>query len=427
MSLAKQESSSSHTPETQPENAHTISNNQMNQMINVLQQIAQTQQELFQTRFTHPNANNVFSPSTSPPSAPISSSSAASSPSDLLQHGVSVQSSCLPSKVKISPPSNYTGNRTVNVETWLFEMSQYLDTNNVTNSTQRISVASSYFKESALQWWVNQCRSSSPPLNNWSWPQFISAVRERFQPLAASRTARAQLRNLRQSNMSVAEYSNKFYQLVQLITDMSEVDQTELFIYGLRNHLSREVDMKEPRTLQEAMTTAQKVETLLDNRRSHFSANESRGPPHISRRPNYRPLFSTTSNSSSFSNSSNSSSSSPMELGNVQTIPTSQDDSLDSQNDQHEVTDEQEEEYQRYLQEGDNYEPDYEKWQEIENDIQQLQAIQQKYRKPSAISPEEFNRCMELRLCLKCKKPGHISRHCKFQSSTTSSTQRHFQ
>src|ERR1700692_4559623 len=83
-----------------------------------------------------------------------------------------------------------------------------LDYFKLKHDSQRVAVASSYLKESAFSWWENLCRQSHPATRNWM--AFTIALRERFQPLAASRTARAQLHNLRQDSMSVAEYSNKF-------------------------------------------------------------------------------------------------------------------------------------------------------------------------------------------------------------------------
>jgi hypothetical protein len=414
-------------------NSNVVSNNQMNQMLSMMQQMMHAQQQVFQTlqaKMAPPN--NTFVSSPSPTSVPLSASAAAPS-TNTQQHTSSTPLFSISSKVKISPPSHYTGNRNVNVETWLFEMNQYLDTTNVTNSSQRISVASSYFKESALQWWVNQCHNSFSPISSWTWQQFITAVRDRFQPLAASRTARAQLRNLRQTNMSVSDYSHKFLQIVQLITDMSEVDQTELFIYGLRNHLSREVDMKEPRTLQEAMTIAQKVETLLDNHRSHFSSNEPRSFSQFSRRPAFRPLFSTASNRSVSTNvyGSGASSSTPMELSNMQATPFTSDSSCVDQEAEPDTTSEKEDEYQRYLQEGDNYEPDYDTWQDSDEQLQVMHT-KQRMTKPSHLNQEEFNRCMESRLCFICKKQGHPARFCPLKSQTSSaasssSKTRHFQ
>jgi hypothetical protein len=428
--------SSSNSPVPVPvvsANSNVITNNQMNQMLSMMQQMMQAQQQVFQAlQAKMIPSNNPFVPSPSPTSVPLSASVVASSP-NIHQHTSSAPLLPISSKVKISPPSHYTGNRNVNVETWLFEMNQYLDITSVTKSSQRISVASSYFKESALQWWVNQCHHAFSPIDSWTWQQFTTAVRDRFQPLAASRTARAQLRNLRQANMSVSDYSHKFLQIVQLITDMSEVDQTELFIYGLRNHLSREVDMKEPRTLQEAMTMAQKVETLLDNHRSHFSPNEPRSFSQFSRRPAFRPLFSTASNRSVSSNTygSGTSSSTPMEINNVQATPFTSDSSCVDQEAEPDTTSEKDDEYQRYLQEGDNYEPDYDIWQDSEEQLQ-VMHMQQRMMKPAHLSQEEFNRCMESRLCFKCKKQGHPARLCPLRPQTSSAASssnksRHFQ
>ena len=60
----------------------------------------------------------------------------------------------------------------------------------------------SYFRELASQWWINrsEVRRDAPTLLI----AFKAAVRERFQPVAASRTARAELRSLRQGSGSVA-------------------------------------------------------------------------------------------------------------------------------------------------------------------------------------------------------------------------------
>jgi hypothetical protein len=194
-----------------------------------------------------------------------SSSSSASHPFS----SAPLHSGSLPTKVKISTPSNFTGNRAVNVDAWLFEMNQYLAVCAVSED-QRLAVASSYLKDSALQWWLGQNRLPEHERPR-TWLAFTTALRDRFQPLAASRIARAQLRAIRQGSMNVAEYSNKFYNLVNLITDMGEADQIENFTSGLRPVLAREVDLREPRTLQAAMTSAQKVELLLENRNSYLS------------------------------------------------------------------------------------------------------------------------------------------------------------
>ena len=325
----------------------------------------------------------------------------------------------LGAKVKISTPANFNGARQVNVALWLFEMDQYLTLCGVLDGSQRVAVASSYLKESAFSWWENLCRQSHPATRNWM--AFTIALRERFQPLAASRTARAQLHNLRQDSMSVAEYSNKFYSLIQLIPDMSEADQVENYIRGLRNKLAREVDLQDPKVLHAAMTIAQKMETILDNHRHYW-------------RPSHSTAASTTTSTYTSIPSSNynhpSTNSVAMELGNLNLNDSSTSHSTAAADS--EWSEEHEDEYTRYLNEGDNYEPRFDVWDGQEPDIdqeekiEQLQAMQQHNRNYSApIMPfEEFTRCMQNRLCLRCKKSGHIARNCPLPRHTpTSSSQ----
>src|SRR5881628_3445821 len=102
-------------------------------------------------------------------------------------------------------------------------MVQYLNACGVAED-QRVSVASSYLKSMALQWWFTQNQLSTAARPS-TWDAFATAVRLRFQPVAASRVARAQLDYLHQDKMSVSEYCSKFHSLVNLIPDMAEADQ----------------------------------------------------------------------------------------------------------------------------------------------------------------------------------------------------------
>jgi hypothetical protein len=304
--------------------------------------------------------------------------------------------------VKISPPSNFTGARVSNVETWIFEMDQYLTVCGV-NDERRVAVASSYLKESALLWWRTQAATVH------TWAVFRSALVTRFQPLAASRTARTQIQVLQQGSMSVSEYCSKFQNLVLIAADMGEPEQLHRFIFGLRPNLAQHVELREPATVHEAMTLATKIELLLRNQRSHdrhaYSSSE----------------YSTSTNSTSAPPATSTSTSSAMELGNLNSRET-------EENLKPVEEDVFQQEYQRYLEEGDEYEPNYEFWkvqdpaeQEEEGsreNLEQLQAMQQRLRKPGTgprapyLPPNEYERCMRNGLCLKCKQPGHIHRNC---------------
>jgi type II secretory pathway pseudopilin PulG len=262
---------SSSSGETQSSDS-PITVSQMNQMVGqMLQQVFHQQQETIQQQVhtAMETAMRQFQQQHQHPVPPVipSSTTAASTATNTssnpglvgASHAVMFPSP-LPPKVKISSPSSFTGALSTNVNSWLFEMDRYLTLCNVTSDDQRVAVASSYLKETASKWWENRCRLPNPPIQHWQ--SFSDAIRERFQPLAASRTARTQLHHLQQGNMSISDYCTKFYNLVQLISDMGEADQVHLFVSSLRSAISREVDMRDPKTLNEAMTLAQKVETL---------------------------------------------------------------------------------------------------------------------------------------------------------------------
>jgi hypothetical protein len=356
----------------------------------------------------------------------IMSSSSSSIPSapNLFPTSSPITSVNLGAKVKISTPANFTGARQVNVASWLFEMDQYLSLCDVVDDRYRVAVATSYLKESAFAWWESVCRQPNPPTH--SWLAFTIALKDRFQPLAASQTARAQLLNLRQESMSVADYSNKFYSLVQLIPDMSDADQVEKFVRGLRGGLVREVYIREPKTLHEAMTMAQKMETLSNDHR-HYS-NWRR--PYTSSATTTTSSTYTTIPSSSSSNSRPSSlpsyRSTAMDLSNLNLSDATSNSPESTLHSEPEWTTEQEDEYQRYVTEGEHFEPHYDVWDAREPEFapeekaEQLQAIQQRNKNYNApyMPREEFTRCMNEHLCLRCKKPGHIARNCPLPRTT---------
>ena len=189
---------------------------------------------------------------------------------------------------------------------------------------------------------------------------------------------------------------------------MSQADQVEWYVYGLRASISREVDLRDPKTLYEAMTNAQKVESLFDNRRTYQQSSQDY---RIS--PSSTGFSSNPSSSSAASSSSSSLSSAPMELGKVTTAVENND--YDTAQEQIEA--EPDSVYGQYLVEGDDFEPNYDLWDELEKEeeqVEHLQAMQQRYQRRTAphLSTAEFTRCMNERLCLRCKKPGHIARDC---------------
>lgn len=165
-------------------------------------------------------------------------------------------------------PGTFTGAAGANAEQWLLEMERYFQAADLSQSSGRVLFASTFLKESASAWfnslWTEADRELG--IQACSWVEFKERFRARFRPLAASRTARSILRNLKQK-YRVSSYSDAFLKQVQLIPDMSMADQVDSYINGLQGRIAEEVDRDDPQTLVEAMNLAQRAEIRQANRR----------------------------------------------------------------------------------------------------------------------------------------------------------------
>src|SRR6185369_4591593 len=67
--------------------------------------------------------------------------------------------SSISGNIKLAKPSLFTGVTKANVETWLFEVEQYLTAYGVRDESQKIAFATASFKGMGVQWWQNHCMS----------------------------------------------------------------------------------------------------------------------------------------------------------------------------------------------------------------------------------------------------------------------------
>jgi hypothetical protein len=109
----------------------------------------------------------------------------------------------------------------------------------------------------AAQWFVQLEKNHGMP----TWTEFERLVHQRFGP-PLRRNALEQLIQLRRDS-TVAEYQNKFLQLVNRCTNLSEKHQIDIFTAGLCNPLKTNVELEQPATLEEAMALARACEQRL--------------------------------------------------------------------------------------------------------------------------------------------------------------------
>lgn len=307
----------------------------------------------------------------------------------------------IPGSIKLAKPSLFTGTTKANVETWLFELEQYLMAYGVNNDSQRIAFAAASLKGLALQWWQNHCLLH--PGLGLTWEQFKEEVRRRFQPVEASRTARVNLRSLKQGSKSVSEYCSAFYEQLQLIHDMSEADKVENFMMGLNSSIYAEVDRRDPLTLQDAMTYAQRTEIrsrvrAVQRGTSYDSYKHNRFYSHSRANGHDRTTVSNHQGANTGSNST------PMELGRLR-LEDEEEDNEASELEWKEYLNELAQEESTELSGGDEEEFSANEGQE---NSPQINAITRKGQLPK----EEFLRLRKEGKCYHCKRTGHFKRQC---------------
>jgi Retrotransposon gag protein len=321
-------------------------------------------------------------------------------------------------RVSVKPlaPSSFSGQTGNNANQWLTEFERYFAvTGTELHSANCVLFASTYLKDAASVWYTSKypTMQDTPP----NWGCFREAFLERFRPFAAERIARAQLRELRHRS-NVTGYSDAFLKCIQHIPSMHVSDQIDAYIHGLQSHIAAEVDRLDPQSLSEAINAAQKEELRQGSKRGQRLPFYS---PHT--RSNIVPHASSASASSD---------SNRMDLSHLQqaNFPAGPDLSSSSTPNYPAAT----LSYPQFLNAIANTTvPDQEaihqqQYNEYVAATQRLAAMHQRpsaqyrnsksnsYRAPE-MPKEEYERCVKNRLCFRCKKSDHVSRHCPLLTS----------
>ena len=155
--------------------------------------------------------------------------------------------------VKPPKPKPYHGGP--NPDMWIFSLSVYFAAVGLVQDAQRVAYATALLRGAAMEWWRFKLLHQPPT----SWDDFSRALVSQFMPVAAERLARDRLIRLRQDG-SVQRYIADFRRLLLRVTDISNADATHRFIQGLRPNLAREVNIRDPDSLDTAMAIAQRAD-----------------------------------------------------------------------------------------------------------------------------------------------------------------------
>ncbi|CAI5485125.1 unnamed protein product [Closterium sp. Yama58-4] len=151
------------------------------------------------------------------------------------------------------------------VQSWVFTMNVFSDANYVESDAAKIRYAVSLLRGPAMDWWrviVTSPRAYEPPSQeegppgptvNWSsfcetaqystWDAWCAGLRARFEPIAASISARQKLRTWRQLG-SVQDYTSGFLALCEQVGYMHEAERVDRYVGGLKPDISHEIMLR---------------------------------------------------------------------------------------------------------------------------------------------------------------------------------------
>ena len=144
------------------------------------------------------------------------------------------------------------------------------------------------FRKKALIW----VRAKSEQLA--SWHDLCNQIKSVFAPVSEQQAARDRLGALRQLN-TVSNFAAEFRRLILLLPELPESEKIDKFIRKLKPSIAKEVYLRDPQTLDEALRIAERCDMISWRLRG---------------KPSNFPAFNNSNNSSSGSNDTV-----PMEIG----------------------------------------------------------------------------------------------------------------
>ncbi len=299
----------------------------------------------------------------------VSSTSLTSQPSQL-----SVESP-QPSRKQLTKPAlpeKFNGvDKTPTVSNWLFSMRLYLRVTQ-TEKDDHVAMASTFLSGTALDWWQGIERVEGESIYQWSWEEFTERCLKRFQATNDAQLAFQRLLRWKQTG-HITAYLSVFQSLIQQIplTLLTEQGRVFVLIEGLNSELQKSVRLMQPATVDEAINVAQRASATYHNP-SPFQQTFTR--------PNHRHFSTTTRSNSQFNRTTTGSRLAPLVVENVEEVHA------EGQSDSPQDT----------IDRGSKP-PDA--------DLAYLNAEQRKLYKEKK--------------CFHCKKVGHFSKECRFNSNTT--------
>ena len=132
--------------------------------------------------------------------------------------------------VKVEKPDNYNRSKARNLDTWLFQVREYLKLM-VNLERGHIPYATSLLRGNAGLWWLDLCESNNRPT---TWDEFCCVLQEQFRLDNYNRHGRDELAIIHQYNKKyVADFVFHFCPTCSKIADLAKAEKLDrLYVHS---------------------------------------------------------------------------------------------------------------------------------------------------------------------------------------------------
>ena len=173
--------------------------------------------------------------------------------------------------VKVEKPETYSGEKTRDLDTWLFQVREHLQITTIP-AAGHVPYAASLLRGNAALWWRETCEANRRPA---TWDDFCRMLRDQFRPEDYGRRGRDELATMRQfAKESVADFVFRFRSTCLKIPDLSEAEKMDRFVRALAQDIRLQVELRGPQNFHEAAMYAERADAVI----TRVSGQDTRKP-----------------------------------------------------------------------------------------------------------------------------------------------------
>jgi hypothetical protein len=145
---------------------------------------------------------------------------------------------------------------TIEAHRWGITMETWFATAGVAADADKVSIATSSFKETAQAWWASEQQAGNAAALN-TWVLLLAAVKKQFLPMDVEDWAKSELAALvKKPHADVLDYTARYKELNQLVQQRDDTDRRLLYVNGLPEAYQIKCAENKYKTLAEASEAA---------------------------------------------------------------------------------------------------------------------------------------------------------------------------